>query len=74
MDPRAAEVLEFWFGTPDDTGHLSTRPEWFRKDEAFDARIVQRFGKLIEEALIGGIDDWGAAPLQALPTDRKSVV
>ena len=74
MDPRAAEVLAFWFGAPDTAGPLSTRPEWFRKDDAFDAQIVQRFGKLIEEALIGGIDDWGAAPLQALPTLARVIV
>lgn len=74
MDPRAAEVLAFWFGAPDAAGPLSTRPEWFRKDDAFDAQIVQRFGKLIDEALIGGIDDWGAAPLQALPTLARVIV
>ena len=74
MDPRAAEVLAFWFGAPAAAGPLSTRPEWFRKDDAFDAQIVQRFGKLIEEALIGGIDDWGAAPLQALPTLARVIV
>ena len=74
MDPRAAEVLEFWFGTPDDTGHLSTRPEWFRKDEAFDARIVQGFGKLIDQALMGAIDDWAAAPLAPLPALARVIV
>ena len=63
MNADAQAVLDFWFGPPDDPGHTQTRPQWFRKDEAFDAAIAQRFGPLIECALIGGIDDWSAAPL-----------
>ena len=59
----AQAVLDFWFGPPDDPGHSQTRPQWFRKDAAFDAAIAQRFGPLTERALIGGIDDWSAAPL-----------
>jgi len=63
------EVLDFWFGPPDDPGYGQTRPQWFRKDEAFDASIAQRFGTLIERALVGAIDDWvgtAASPLPAL--------
>ena len=41
-------VLEFWF--PPAGGY---RPEWFRKDEAFDAAIRQRFGGDIDAALVG---------------------
>ena len=41
IDPRAAEVLDFWFGQPGEPHHLQTRPEWFRKDDAFDALIAQ---------------------------------
>jgi uncharacterized protein (DUF924 family) len=62
MRPTPQEVLDFWFGLPDDPGHAQTRPQWFRKDAAFDALIVQRFGALIEHALVGGIDDWIAPP------------
>ena len=63
------EVLDFWFGPPDDPGYGQTRSQWFRKDEAFDASIAQRFGTLIEGALVGAIDDWvgtAASPLPAL--------
>ena len=65
-DPRAIEVLDFWFGRPDEPCHLQTRPEWFRKDAAFDAAIRERFGALIEAALCGEIDGWAAAPRSAL--------
>ena len=51
----AEEVLDFWFGRPGDDHHLQPRPEWFRKDPAFDAAIRERFGALIEAALRGGM-------------------
>jgi uncharacterized protein (DUF924 family) len=73
-NPIARQVLDFWFGAPDESGHLQTRPQWFRKDDAFDASIVQRFGNLIEHALAGGIDDWAAPPLAALPALARVIV
>jgi uncharacterized protein (DUF924 family) len=39
LPPDARTVLDFWFGPGDDA-----RPEWFRKDPAFDTLIGQRFG------------------------------
>jgi uncharacterized protein (DUF924 family) len=66
LDPRAAEVLDFWFLPVGDAGHLKTRAEWFRKDAAFDASIAQRFGALIDAALSGELSDWAATPPSAL--------
>jgi uncharacterized protein (DUF924 family) len=66
IDPRAAEVLDFWFGRPGDADHLQTRAEWFRKDEAFDAQIAQRFGALIDAALRGELAPWARQPQSAL--------
>ncbi len=63
-DLTPAAVLAFWFGSPD--APAAVRPEWFRKDEAFDARIRMRFGALIDTALGGGIDDWQATPSGSL--------
>ena len=74
MLPPPQTVLDSWFGAPDDAGHLQTRPQWFRKDEAFDAQVAQRFGALIEQALVGGIDAWVAAPLAALPALARVIV
>ena len=74
MNADAQAVLDFWFGPTDDPGHAQTRPQWFRKDEAFDAAIAQRFGPLIERALVGGIDDWSAAPLAPLPALARVIV
>ncbi len=41
-------VLDFWFQPAG-----GYRPEWFRKDEAFDAAIRERFGASVEAALAG---------------------
>jgi uncharacterized protein (DUF924 family) len=58
----AAEVIGFWFGPPP----LAARPEWFRKDAAFDASIRTRFGGLIEQALAGQLVHWADEPQGAL--------
>jgi uncharacterized protein (DUF924 family) len=56
MDPAAA-VLDFWFGPED-----APRKAWFRRRDAFDAEIRQRFGDTIERALRGELDTaWHAS-------------
>lgn len=57
----AAAVLDFWFGA----APFVSRPEWFRKDPAFDEAIRQRFGPLVDRALDGGLG-WGPAPADRL--------
>lgn len=74
MHTDALAVLDFWFGPPDDPGHHQPRTMWFKKDDAFDALIAQRFGPLIAQALVGGIDDWLAKPVQALPALARVIV
>ena len=49
----ARAVLDFWFLPPDHPGHGAYRAEWFRKDDAFDAAIRERFGADVEAALNG---------------------
>ncbi len=61
MDPRAADVLDFWFA-----GSAAPRAEWFRKDAGFDASIAERFGPLVGHALSGGLAAWGGVPDEAL--------
>ena len=55
---RAAGVLEFWFGVP--AG--KSRAEWFRKDDAFDAQIRERFGALHKAASRRELEHWRAQP------------
>jgi uncharacterized protein (DUF924 family) len=61
MPAAAHGVLDFWFGAGD-----QPRAEWFRKDPAFDDAVRERFGPLIEQALLGGIDVWAGTPASAL--------
>ena len=63
IDPRAQEVLDFWFGRPGEAFHLQPREQWFRKDAAFDALIAQRFGALIDAALRGELAGWTTPPM-----------
>lgn len=57
-DPIVAQVLAFWFG--DVPG--KTRPEWFRKDDAFDAEIGRRFGELHGRASRRELESWRTSP------------
>lgn len=74
MTDTPQDVLDFWFGPPDDPGHALARPAWFRKDPDFDAAIQQHFGAPTERALVGGIDDWIAPPLAARPALARVIV
>ncbi|MES2318672.1 MAG: DUF924 family protein [Pseudomonadota bacterium] len=54
----AQDVLDFWFLPEGSEGHGAPRDVWFRKDDAFDAGIRERFGALVEQALAGGLREW----------------
>jgi len=57
-------VLGFWFGEQPGPA----RPEWFRKDAAFDEEIRRRFGELHAAAARRELDHWRASaePMLAL--------
>jgi uncharacterized protein (DUF924 family) len=60
MPARSAEeVLEFWFAE-------TTRPQWFARSEAFDARVREALAPLHLRAARGELDDWAADPRGAL--------
>jgi uncharacterized protein (DUF924 family) len=75
IDPAAASsalpadaqtVLDYWFGAPGSPEHGTLREFWFRKSDATDREIAQRFGALIERALRGELAGWAAQPGSAL--------
>lgn len=74
MHTDALQVLDFWFGPTDDPGHAQPREVWFKKDAAFDGEIDHRFAALIEQALVGGIDDWLTSPVEPLPALARVIV
>ena len=61
MDPRAAEVLDWWFGPA--PGEVRTL--WFTKSAQTDQEIAERFGLLIDEALAGRLAGWHSPPANA---------
>jgi len=54
LDALAAEILAFWFGKPP---HV-VRNEWFRKDDAFDCEIRERFGAALAAGIAGAFGQW----------------
>jgi uncharacterized protein (DUF924 family) len=58
IDPKAAEVLRFWF---------EEHPkDWFAKNPSFDAAIRARFLALYEAAAAGQLAHWADAPASCL--------
>ncbi len=66
--PGSEEVLAFWFGALDEDGLASTTKSqrWWRKDEAFDAEIAERFGPLIDAVCGDEREAWLETPGEAL--------
>ena len=62
----AQAVLDHWFGAPGTPEHGTLRALWFKKDDATDREIAQRFGALIERALRGELAPWAAEAPSAL--------
>ena len=59
-------ILDFWFLPKADPASGGDRPEWFRKDPAFDATIRDRFSAEIDAAIAGAYADWDCDPHGAL--------
>jgi uncharacterized protein (DUF924 family) len=47
------DVLSFWFGDAN-----APREQWFRRSDALDQEIRNRFGEAIEQAARGDLDPW----------------
>ncbi len=63
---QANEILEFWFGKPDEVDYGKPRKVWFIKNPEFDQDVRSRFMKHYEQAATGQLDDWKASPLSCL--------
>ncbi|MGD1939422.1 MAG: DUF924 family protein [Cyanophyceae cyanobacterium] len=59
-------VLDFWFGEPGAEVYGKARKEWFIKKPAFDAKIQQTFGDVLEHAIDGKLDHWQNKPQSCL--------
>lgn len=56
--PGPADVVSFW--------RAAGSEKWFKRDDAFDAALRERFGALHREAVAGLMDDWAREPEGAL--------
>jgi uncharacterized protein (DUF924 family) len=63
--PLPTDVLEAWFGA-DEADLSAVMPRWFRKDDAFDRQLRDRFGAWITPAAAGSFLAWEATPEGAL--------
>lgn len=66
LDPQARAVLDFWFGEPGTPAFGRASDSWFKRDDGFDALILDRFGATLERARRGECDAWQCTPLGAL--------
>ena len=60
MEPLTREILDFWFGEPDDQGMppADKVERWFKKNAEFDDEIRRRFASYLETARMGALDRW----------------
>jgi uncharacterized protein (DUF924 family) len=56
------DILALWFAEGADT----FREAWFKRDDAFDATIRERFGAMIDPARDGAFDAWAGSAEGAL--------
>jgi uncharacterized protein (DUF924 family) len=59
-DPRAAQVIGFWFGSAD------RDKRWFEKNAAFDDEVRRRFLALHEQAAAAELTYWKNEPADCL--------
>ena len=62
----AQRVLNEWFGAPGGEHDGQVLMQWFKKDPAFDARLRERFGAVVDQALAGGLREWDSTAWGAL--------
>lgn len=55
---QAKEILDFWFGNPDQPGFGKPRDFWFKKTPEFDEELRTRFLKDYQKAAGGYLDEW----------------
>jgi len=73
LDPTARDVLDCWFGTPGSDEYGKDQKRWFKRSDAFDAMLRERFGASIEAALAHERNAWLATPLGSLALDNPAI-
>lgn len=63
---RSRDLLQFWFGHPEQPEFGKPRKVWFQKAPIFDQAIRDRFLSDYHQAAAGELSEWQAAPLSCL--------
>ncbi len=60
------EIVEFWFGKPEDESYGQPRQVWFEADPAVEREVRRRFHQDFEAAVAGQLSAWEETPEGAL--------
>lgn len=60
------EILDFWFGQPEEPDYGKRRKQWFIKSEEFDRQIREKFYDIYQQAVEGKLAAWKDQPLSCL--------
>ncbi|HAZ44539.1 MAG TPA: DUF924 domain-containing protein [Cyanobacteria bacterium UBA11369] len=60
------EILNFWFGNPDESSYGKPRQFWFASDPEFDIAVRSHFQTDYELAASGKLDEWKNSPQSCL--------
>ena len=68
MEEYIDSVLDFWFGELDSQGREAPGKAelWFKKSDAFDKEIREKFGEVWSQAVSGKLDEHVTSPRSAL--------
>ncbi|NMG06877.1 DUF924 family protein [Brasilonema sp. UFV-L1] len=63
---QVAEILDFWFGSPNEPDYGKPKSFWFIKKPEFDEELRIRFLTDYQKAAAGYLDDWMDSPESCL--------
>ena len=56
------EVLDFWFGKPEDDDYGKSKKAWFVKNSEFDRQVRSLFLSVYQQAAANQLDEWQSSP------------
>ncbi|NEQ67532.1 MAG: DUF924 domain-containing protein [Symploca sp. SIO1B1] len=59
---QVKEILDFWFGKPEEAEYGKIRKFWFTKNPKFDQELRSRFLWVYQQAAGGELDTWRTSP------------
>jgi len=59
---QVKEILDFWFGKPEEAEYGKIRKFWFTKNPKFDQEVRSRFLSVYQQAAAGELDTWRTSP------------